>query len=297
MSDVINTEDRLPTSIRIFLADGRADGFRVVEKLNWTGLGLVCAQSDYTRVRTREEWGRTGVYLLTGPAEGDGLRERLYIGEGDDVRYRVDSHLRTKDFWTNVVAFTSRDDNLNKAHVRYLEARLLQLAAKADRVVLMNGTAPAVPRLSEADCADMEGYLDEMLVILPMLGIVAFKPVADPSTSTERLLLVGKGAEAKGADDSEGFVVFSGSVARLSEVPSIHAYLATLRARLVEDGVLVADGPGLRFTKSYVFNSPSTAAGVVLGRSANGRIEWKDQTGATLKQRQESALVASSPPF
>jgi Domain of unknown function (DUF4357) len=88
----------------------------------------------------------------------------------------------------------------------------------------------------------------------------------------------------------------SPALERLSEVPSIHAYLATLRARLVEDGVLVADCSGLRFTKSYVFNSPSTAAGVVLGRSANGRIEWKDQTGATLKQRQESALVASSPP-
>jgi hypothetical protein len=208
MNNVTNKDDQRPSTIRLFLADGRADGFRLVEKSNWTGLGLVCARSDYTRVRTRDEWSRPGVYLLTGPAEGDGLRDRLYVGEADDVRGRVDNHLRHKDFWTNVVAFTSKDDNINKAHVRYLEARLLELAVAADRAALENGTAPPLPRLSEADRADMEGYLEEMLVVLPLLGIIAFEPVADISAPTERLRLVGKEAEANGTDAPEGFVVF-----------------------------------------------------------------------------------------
>jgi hypothetical protein len=146
MVDVTNADDRRPTSIRLFLADGRADGLRLIEKSNWTGLGLVCARSDYTRVRRRDEWARPGVYLLTGPAEGDGSRDRLYIGEADDVRDRVDNHVRNKDFWTNIVAFTSKDGNLNKAHVRYLETRLLQLAVAADRVVSRPGRHGGLPR-------------------------------------------------------------------------------------------------------------------------------------------------------
>src|SRR5690242_18054599 len=101
-----------PSSIRVFLADGRADGLRLVEKSNWTGLALVCARADYGRVRQREEWSRPGVYLLTGAATDATLRHRLYVGEADDVRDRVDNHAKNKDFWTTVIAFTSKDENL-----------------------------------------------------------------------------------------------------------------------------------------------------------------------------------------
>jgi hypothetical protein len=279
-----------PASIRIYLADGRADGFRLVEKSNWTGLGLVCSRSDYPRVRRREEWSRPGVYLLTAPARADSLRDLLYVGEADDVRDRMDNHLKNKDFWTGVIAFTSKDDNLNKAHVRYLEARLLQLASVADRAQVQNGTSPPTPRLSEADQADMEGYLAEMLVILPLLGVSAFDAIERQAPPSERLLLIGKDAQATGTETAEGFVVFDGSLARLDAVPSIHQYLTDMRQRLVNDGVLVIEGERYRFTKPQLFDSPSTAAGVILGRSANGRIEWKDSAGRTLKQLQETAL-------
>lgn len=279
-----------PTSIKLYLADGRADGLRLVEKSNWTGLGLVCSRSDYPRVRRREEWSGPGVYLLTGPATGEGLRELLYIGEADDVRDRVDNHLKNREFWTGLVAFTSKDHNLNKAHVRYLEARLLQLAAAADRAALQNGTGPPLPRLSEADQADMEGYLDEMLVILPLLGVVAFEALKRQAPAADRLALTGRDAQATGADTPEGFVVFEGSLARADAVPSFHDYLRDLRERLIAEGILVAAGNQLRFVKPHLFDSPSSAAAVVLGRTANGRIEWKDETGRTLKQRQEAAL-------
>jgi hypothetical protein len=262
----------------------------LVEKSNWTGLGLVSARSDYPRVRQRDEHAKPGVYRLTGPPSGDGLKDQLYVGEADDVRDRVDQQLKTRDFWTRVIAFTSKDDNLNKAHVRYLEARLVELAIQAGRVSLLNATVPALPKLSEPDRADMETYLDEMLLIVPLLGVVAFEQLEERATPALRLHLKGKGAEAIGADTAEGFVVFAGSRARIDAVPSIHAYLRTLRDKLVVDGVLVADGAHLRFTRAHLFDSPSTAAGVVLGRSANGRKEWKDASGRTLKELQEAAL-------
>jgi len=278
--------------IRLFLAQGTADGFRMIEKSNWTGLGLVSSRADYLDARQREEWARPGVYFLTAEAE-DSTRPLLYIGEADDVRNRVDSHVKSKDFWTQVVAFTSKDGNLNKAHVRYLEARLLALAGAADRVTLLNGTGPALPRLSEADIAEMEGYLSEMLVILPLAGVIAFQAVQRPQASSDDLVLAGRGAQASGADTSEGFVVFEESLARSDEVASINPGTTRLRARLLSEGVLVPDGEHLRFTKAHLFDSPSTAAAVVLGRTANGRIEWKDRTGRTLKAGQEAALDAA----
>jgi hypothetical protein len=220
-----NVPETLGTSIRLYLADGRADGFRLVEKSNWTGLGLVSSRSDYPRARKRAEYGRPGVYLLTGPPSGNALKDQLYIGEADDVRERVDQHLKGKDFWTTVIAFTSKDENLNKAHVRYLEARLVQLATKAGRVGVLNGNAPAPPKLSEPDRADMEAYLREMLVILPVLGVVALEAIEAQAPESARLYLKGKNAQATGADTLEGFVVEAGSLARLASVPSIHTWL------------------------------------------------------------------------
>ena len=278
-----------PAVIRVFLAQGSADGFRMIETSNWTGLGLVCSRADYLLVRRREEWSRPGVYLLTAQP-GDIERGQLYVGEADDVGGRVDNHVKNKDFWTTVVAFTSKDGNLNKAHVRYLEARLLNLAKKADRVQLLHGTEPPIPRLSEADIAEMEGYLSEMLVVLPLVGVIAFESLERKAPIANRLVLIGKGANGTGDDTSEGFIVFEGSLARGDEVPSISPGTTRLRARLAAELVLVPDQENLRFTKTYLFDSPSTAAAVLLGRSANGRIEWKDQQGRTLKQAQDAVL-------
>src|SRR5450755_827899 len=161
------------TSIRIFLVDGTAEGVRLVEKSNWTGRALVTSRADYPRARLREELSGPGVYVLSGPSD-EGLRLSIYVGEGDDVGKRLDTHARTLDFWTAAVAFTSKDMNLNKAHVRYLEARLIDLASQAGRARLVNGNAGTPVRLSEADTADMESFLDEMLVLLPVIGIPVF---------------------------------------------------------------------------------------------------------------------------
>lgn len=274
-------------SVRIFLPSGEPEALRIVEKSNWTGQGLVFPRAQFAEVRQRPELKRTGVYVLWGPGES-GQLPRVYVGEGDLVLARLDQHARQKDFWTHAAVFTSKDQNLNKAHVQYIEARLVALASEAKRAELDNGNIPQMPALSEADAADAEGFLGDLLLCLPVVGVSLFeKAKAGPAKSRD-LLLKAKGIEARGVDSSEGFVVRAGSQAVKDEVASIHAYLAELRKSLLEQGVLEAAGAGYRLTQDYTFNSPSTAAGVLLGRSANGRVEWKDAKGRTLKEIQES---------
>lgn len=221
-----------------------------------------------------------------------GSSPRLYVGEGDAVLPRLDQHAKQKDFWTHAVVFTSKDQNLNKAHVQYLEARLVQLAKDAKRAELDNGNVPQLPALSEADAADAEAFLLDLLLCLPLMGAPFFEQTLPKPAKGRELLLKAKGIEARGMDTAEGFVVRAGSQAVKEEVPSIHAYLVELRKTLLAQGVLVPDGPVWRMTQDYAFNSPSTAAGVLLGRSANGRMEWRDAKGRTLKEIQEAELGA-----
>lgn len=278
-------------SVRIFIPSGEPEGLRLVEKSNWTGQGLVFPRALYADVRQRPELKRTGVYLLWGPAE-TGQLPRLYVGEGDAVLPRLDQHAKQKDFWTHAVVFTSKDQNLNKAHVQYLEARLVQLAKDAKRAELDNGNVPQLPALSEADAADAEAFLLDLLLCLPLMGAPFFEQTLPKPAKGRELLLKAKGIEARGMDTAEGFVVRAGSQAVKEEVPSIHAYLVELRKTLLAQGVLMPDGPVWRMTQDYAFNSPSTAAGVLLGRSANGRMEWRDAKGRTLKEIQEAELGA-----
>lgn len=125
----------LGTSIRIFLANGQADGVWVVEKSNWTGKALMAPRTRYKELRDR--LAGPGVYLLIGPNESEVPAHRIYIGETDDLRSRLDNHNKNLDFWDRAVAFGSKDDNLNKAHIRHLEGRLITLAKAANRAALV----------------------------------------------------------------------------------------------------------------------------------------------------------------
>ena len=274
-------------SVRIFIPSGNPDGLRIIEKSNWIGQGVFFPRALFADARQRDELKRTGVYVLWGPGESGQLL-RIYAGEGDSVLSRLDQHAKQKDFWTHAVVFTSKDQNLNKAHVKYLEARLVQLAADARRAELDNGSIPQIPTLSEADKADAEAFLQDMLLCLPILGLNVFEKAKAPGEKSRDLILKGKGIEARGQDTAEGFVVRARSLAVKDEAPSIHDYLKELRRALLAQGVFVDEGTHYRLTQDYTFNSPSTAAGVLLGRSANGRTEWKDAQGRTLKEIQEA---------
>jgi len=280
-------------SIRIFLADGSPTGLRLVEKSNWVGRGLVVPRSRFSEARARQEFGKAGVYVLAGPSAETG-RERVYIGEGDPVRPRLEQHAAKKDFWTQAFVFTSEGQNLNKAHVQYLEARLVELAREAKRCELDNGNQPQRPSLSEADRAELETFLAEMLLCLPVLGLSAFERPAAPVARAEPLHIRAKGIEARGYEADDGFVVLAKSQASKIEVPSILDYLRALRRDLLTRELLNADGDHYVFVQDYTFTSPSTAAGVVLGRSANGRTEWKDARGHTLKELQANTTDTAS---
>ena len=146
------------TSIRIFLVDGDPEGFRIVEKSNWSGQAVVVSRAQYPSVRSRKEFDAPGVYALLAPAGEEGAKPRIYLGEADALRPRLDQHAKSKDFWTRLIAFTSKDLNLNKAHIRYLESRLVGLAHLAKTWSVENGNVPQPSNLSEPDVADAEGF-------------------------------------------------------------------------------------------------------------------------------------------
>jgi hypothetical protein len=280
-----------PFSLRIFVADGDPDGLRLVERSNWVGKAIVFPRALLPKIKQRAELNQTGVYLLLGPRE-DGEGEMLYIGEGDPVRPRLESHYAQKDFWNRAVCFVAAPGQLNKAHVQFLEANLVRLAKAAKRLPLDNGNHPAEPSLSEADCADMQVFLENMLGMLPVLGIHAFEQAAPMAATVAQTVLTcrGKGVTASGYEATQGFVVKSGSRAVGESVPSMQQHVRgmfDLREELIGNGVLQREGDHFLFAQDYAFSSPSTAAAVVLGRSANGRIEWKDAGGRTLKALQE----------
>jgi len=276
-------------SVRIFIPSGEPEGLRIVEKSNWTGQGLMFPRSLFPEIKQRTELKRAGVYILWGPGES-GQLPRIYVGEGDGVLPRLEQHAKSKDFWTHAVVFTSKDQNLNKAHVQYLESRMVGLATEAKRCEIDNGNVPQLPALSEADTADADGFLADVLLCLPVLGINLFEKAKITQAKGHDLYLRGRGIEARGLETPEGFVVRAGSTASKEETSAIHPYNAAQRKALLKAGVMVDEGKVYRISQDYTFNSPSSAAGVLLARPANGRTEWKDSKGRTLKQIQEEGL-------
>lgn len=281
--------------IEVVLAHGVRDGLWLVSKRVGTGIALMWPRALHARVaRERHELTGAGVYLLVEQSNDGVEKPRIYLGEADVLRDRLARQQVEQDFWTRAVAFTTKDGSLNKAHVRYLEWRLLQLAQMAQRAQIENNNVPAAPNPTEGDRAYAEAFLNEMLLIYPVLDVRAFEKIDTVRGRGKRLRLTG--AQADGAEAPDGFIVFAGSRARKTNTASIQRHLSELRRKLLEEGIIEESSEGLRFTQDYVFNSPSTAAGALLGRSANGRIEWKDDEGRTLKDIQSAAVLEVAAP-
>ncbi|WP_104198596.1 GIY-YIG nuclease family protein [Cryobacterium sp. Y29] len=284
-------------SVRLFLAEGTPGGLLTAEIMNWTGHVVAAPRSDLAGLLKRPETSRTGVYILIGD-DPESLGGALaYIGEGDDISKRLYQHARTeapngKDFWDRAIVLTSKDSNLTKAHARYLESRFITLAQQAKRARLLNATAPPPLPLPEADVSDMEYFIAQAKIVLPVLGVNLFRsaataletPASDATmtASSHRSPLFTlqnrKEALTASAVEVDGeFTVLNGSGARLVGNPSDDGYLR-LRKKLEQDGTIIPseDGASMRFVRDQVFASPSAAAAVVSGRStANGRTDWK----------------------
>jgi hypothetical protein len=177
-----------PFTIRIFVPDGDPEGLRIIDRMNWTGLGIVFPRTDWPKIKQRSDFSRPGVYILIGYVSDDDL-PTLYIGQGDVLRARLESHVQNKDFWSKAVVFVSSvsSGGLNRAHATWLEHALIHRAITADRSHLENGTEPQAPQLSEAEKADTQAFLREMLQILPLVGLNAFeipKAIAKPMANS-----------------------------------------------------------------------------------------------------------------
>ena len=273
-------------TIKIFLAHGDPKRLRTAELSNWTGKAVAGPRSEFDGVLARDESQNSGVYFLTGVDPETG-KSAVYIGEAESIRSRVKGHL-DKDFWNHIVFFTSKDENLTKAHIRYLEGRLIEQAKKADRAEVKNSQGSGA-RLPESDREDMEIFLEKIHQLLPVLGVEVLVPAIIKAVGVAELETLSceiKGLKASGHLTPNGIVVLAGSQAVLHERPSSQKYPwpINMRQRLKDEGVLTVKTDHLLFCKDSEFSSPSAAAAVIHGGHANGLTAWKNKDGKTLKE-------------
>ena len=286
-------------SLELFFVDGRPDGILTARVFNWTGHVIKSPRTRIKDVLARPEVAFSGIYLLLGEKDGSPF---AYIGEAENVAKRIKDHDLKKDWWESAIFVTTSANELNKAHVKYLESRLIDLALGAKMSALDNLRGSALPKLSEAVVSNMEEFIDTLLVVLPAIGVPLFvnnvvaKPVVTTRTdSTPVFVLTNKknGIIAHARLVEESFVVLKDSCARKiweGKETGPFSY-RLLYEKLVGDGVIdVAETLG-HFSTDYAFASPSAAASVVLGRTANGRVNWRvDGSGQTFKEWEDAEV-------
>lgn len=280
----------MPTAtLKIFLAYGDPKRLRTAELSNWTGKAVSGPRSEFEKVLEREESQGSGVYFLSG-TDPETNKNAIYIGEAECIKDRVKSHL-SRDFWNNITFFVTKDENLTKAHIKYLEGRLIDIARSTERATVMNSQSSGA-RLPESDREDMEIFLEKMQQVLPVLGVEAF---VDKSSSTvhsenktELLYCNIKGLNATGYLTPNGIVVLKNSQAVLEERVSAQKWPSVLaqRNKLIEDGALIEKDGAYVFIKDIEFTSPSSAAATIHGGSTNGLMAWVNKNGIPLKQLQ-----------
>lgn len=273
--------------IRLFLADGQPNGLRTIEISNMTVHGTIFPRTQLNKFVARDSANKPGVYMLLGDDEQDLEKKVLYVGQGDPVLPRIKDHASKKDFWTDAIVFSSKDDYLTKTQIKYLEAEIYALAKEAYRVKLDNTQIPTKPNISEVDTAEVSQFLEAIKLVLLALGIDILEPrtVAAETTVSEKLFeLRNKKAFARMAIIGNKYVVLKGSTAVLDNRPSIPSFIVKLRQDLVDTEIMKQNDDGVYiFMQDAVFNSPSYAAAAVVGGAANGRKLWKYE-GKMLKE-------------
>ena len=311
-------------SVRLFLVDGSPTGVVTAEIVNWTGHALLAPRADIASVRKRSEFERTGIYFLLGEVATVSERRKVYIGESDYVGRRIEQHASSKDddFFERFCVFTSKDANLTKAHIRYLENRLTTIASSSGRADVQNSNQPPQGTLPESDIDDMEFFISQIEIVLPVLGFDIIKKknsrrnlfddsnfFNDEDISEQQadgqppgqisLILKDLRCEviANAILDDSDYIVLAGSIARSEAKNSFPEHLpsySALRNSLISDGSLIAKNGSphlLEFSRDVVFKSPSAASSVILGRADNGRRSWKvKSTGEDLAEFQNRLL-------
>ncbi|MDP1727264.1 MAG: GIY-YIG nuclease family protein [Bacteroidota bacterium] len=272
-------------TIKIFLIDGEPNGRMSCELSNWSGKAYKIPRIKIKDCIDRDDLSSTGVYLLFG--KDDAGKDQVYIGEAESILKRLNQQLTQKDFWNEAIAFISKDENLNKAHIKYLENRLHEIAKSANRYTIDNTIIPTQSSISESDRAEMEEFIEYIKMLVNTLGHKVFEEKREfkPKQKQEAFYIkAARGADGQGEPTSDGFVVFKNSKAAAIIVNSMTSNFINYRQKLINEGVLVNKGEYFEFSDDYIFSSPSTAAVMVMGRNANGLTEWKNKDGKTLKE-------------
>ena len=282
-------------TIQFYLPHGEPRGIRIAEITTRTVQAVLIPRSILDRAKDRPEVSKVGVYLLIGTAE-EGAKPSLYVGQSENPFSRLEQHTKdeTKAFWETAVIFVSRTDSFTLTHVRYLEYHCQVVAKEAGRYALRN-KQEAEPFVTEPMKADLLDAFDTMRILVSALGHPVFDTLTKPAA---RELFYCKGKEAAGTGEylEDGFLVHAGSIARPDLTPSGKKTVAPTRERLVAGGVLVTEGDKLIFKEDSLFKTPSGAAMTILGKTANGWVEWKSKDGKTLDElkRQQEVHEAST---
>jgi hypothetical protein len=243
---------------------------------------------------------QVGVYFLMGELSEAGL-PRTYIGQSGSVGKRLEQHHQNKDFWNRAFVVISLTNSLTQTHGLFLEWLAIAEATKAGRYGLENGNTgsqPYTPAPLQADCHEIH---ETAATLLATLGQPIFEPWTSAPTAkgiVELFYCKGSGADGVGEYTTEGFVVHKGSKGRAEIVPSIQGTShERMRSQLIMEGVLAENagsaGSMLVFTRDHLFSSPSTAAMAVMGRSANGWVEWKTASGKTLDEVKRQGVIST----
>ena len=269
-------------TIQIYLPDGNPRGIKIADITSRTVQAISIPRSSVDVAIDRKELQSVGVYFLIGTSDED-AKPLLYVGEAEDCLSRIKQHNKTKDFWSTAIAIVSKTHYFTKSHIKYLEWFCYETAKSVARYQLENSNVPSKSYIPEPVEVDLKDNFETIAILVSTLGFPLFDSFKKPKKK-ELLFCKGKNALAEGEYSEDGLVVFAGSTSNLNETKSAGSWLVGMRKKLIETKVLVKKGNVYEFTTDYVFSSPSTAGGVVLGRRTNGWTEWKYKDGKTLDE-------------
>ena len=274
-------------TIQMYIFDGNPNGRIMCELSNWNGRIYKISRNDIAEFTNRPDSEYTGVYFLFGKDFTNS--DTIYIGEAEKILSRLKQHLKDDEYWNDCVVVISKDNLLNKAHVKYLENKFFQLAQSSGRFSILNNTIPTCSSISEYDEAMLNEFIFNAKLLVNTLGYKAFDTLDESQKNQPSFhLIAARGANAHGTIIADGFAVFKNSIVANSVTPSVAPYIKQLREKLFEDGII--DRSTHVFTRDYIFTSPSLAASIVMGANTNGRTAWKTSDHKTLKSIEEELV-------
>ncbi|MBR6644655.1 MAG: GIY-YIG nuclease family protein [Clostridia bacterium] len=274
-------------TIQMCIFDGNPNGRIMCELSNWNGRVYKISRNDLSEFANRPDCDYTGVYFLFGKDEDN--NDTVYVGEAEKMLVRLKQHLKDNNYWNDCVVVISKDNILNKAHVKYLENKFFNLALDAKRSSVINSTIPTCSSISEFDEFMLSEFIENARLLVNTLGFKVFDKtdisiLEQESNEAIFNITATRGADAKGMLVPDGFMVFKGSKIAKDTAPSMSTNLVNLRNKIIEKNIINSD---FVFDSDYIFTSPSLAAAVVMGRNANGRTEWKTVNDKSIKDIEE----------